>query len=350
MQKKKRKAFISAMALVLVLLMVISIVLTVMSPLTAGAVTQSEIDALEAQKQEILDEKSELQTQIDDLETEQATYLEQKAMLDEQNELNRQEIEIINEMIVLYNDLVLKKAQEVKEAKQIEEAQAERLRVRMRAMEESGTISYLSILFKANTFSDLLSRIDFINEIMEYDNWLEDSYIAARENVQKVKAEYEETLQEKEEKQDELLEKKAELEKQITAATEMINALQEDIDEFTVAFDENEAAEFELQAQIDEMISELQAQEAAAAAAAAAAGNNDYSGSAYGTGSYMWPVSTTVVVSSPYGYRIHPIFGTERFHAGIDICRLCRRQHICRGQRVYFNRDIQFVLWQLCCR
>ena len=30
-----------------------------------------------------------------------------------------------------------------------------------------------------------------------------------------------------------------------------------------------------------------------------------------------WPVNGRV--SSPYGYRIHPIFGTRKLHTGIDI-------------------------------
>ena len=196
--------------------------------------------------------------QIDDLAAQQNTYLERKAVLDEQNELNRQEIKLINEQIALYNQLVIKKAQEVKEAKKVEDEQAEKLRVRIRAMEESGSISYFSILFKANTFSDLLSRIDFIGEIMEYDKWLEDSYIAAREYVQKVKEEYTATLAEKEIKQDELFQKKLELEAQIEEATNMIKALEDDIEEYTAAYEENEAAEAALQADIDAMIAELQ--------------------------------------------------------------------------------------------
>ena len=33
----------------------------------------------------------------------------------------------------------------------------------------------------------------------------------------------------------------------------------------------------------------------------------------------MWPSNTTRLVTSPYGYRIHPVTGKSRFHAGIDI-------------------------------
>ena len=45
---------------------------------------------------------------------------------------------------------------------------------------------------------------------------------------------------------------------------------------------------------------------------------NPGGGPIYGSGSYIWPVDSTTI-SSDYGYRIHPIFNTERFHAGVDI-------------------------------
>lgn len=319
MTSKRKKTFVAVVAVVLALLMVFSVLVSVLAPLAAGAVSQSEIDRLEAQKQEIQDQKNEVQGQIDALEAEQAAYLERKAALDEQNELNRQEIELINEQIDLYNGLIERKAEEVEEAIQKEQEQAERYRTRIRAMEENGSYTYLSILFQAKSFSDLLSRIDFISEIMEYDSKLEDEYIAARENVEAVKAEYEETLARKEVVQEELLDKKEMLEKQITAATEMLAALEDDIAEFTKAYEENEAAEWELQSQIDSMIAELQRQEEAAKQAAQQQGNNNYVPPNYGSGTYMWPVTTTTYVSSPFGNRVHPIFGDVKFHSGIDI-------------------------------
>ena len=35
-------------------------------------------------------------------------------------------------------------------------------------MEENGAISYISVIFQANSFSDLLSRINDVGEIMQY--------------------------------------------------------------------------------------------------------------------------------------------------------------------------------------
>ncbi|WP_139738313.1 peptidoglycan DD-metalloendopeptidase family protein [Actinomyces wuliandei] len=38
-----------------------------------------------------------------------------------------------------------------------------------------------------------------------------------------------------------------------------------------------------------------------------------------GSGSIAHPISGSLVVASPYGYRVHPITGTSRLHAGVDL-------------------------------
>ncbi|MGI5935798.1 MAG: murein hydrolase activator EnvC family protein [Oscillospiraceae bacterium] len=310
---KKRKALVSVLSFLLALLLIGSVLVSVMG--SAQAVTRSEINALEEKKKSIAEQKSQLKSEIDSMKEEQATILEKKSALDAQNELTRQEIELINKQIELYDKLIEQKAAELEEAIAEEQAQMERYRTRMRAMEENGAMTYLAILFEAKSFSDLLARLDFISEIMEYDKRLEENLIAARKHVQEVKAEYEETQAEQEQARAELLEKKAQLEAEIEAAAQMIEDLEKDIEAYTAAFEENEAEEAKLQAEIDRLMEELRKQEEAAKQNPGGGGGG---GAVYGTGSYIWPTNATYI-SSEYGYRIHPIFGTERFHAGIDI-------------------------------
>jgi murein DD-endopeptidase MepM/ murein hydrolase activator NlpD len=38
-----------------------------------------------------------------------------------------------------------------------------------------------------------------------------------------------------------------------------------------------------------------------------------------GVGPFTWPCPSCNIVSSEYGYRVHPIYGTTKFHSGIDI-------------------------------
>ncbi len=362
---KARKRFITIVAIVLSLLMLFSVLISVLSSM-AGAVSQSDIDSLNEQKAALQSEQAVLESEIADLQSEQATVLEQKAALDERNELARQEIELINEQIDIYDQLIENKSDELEEAIAAQEEQTEKYQTRIRAMEEEGTVSYLAILFDATSFSDLLSRLDMIWEIMENDSQLEAEFIAASEHVAQVKAEYEETLAEQEVVQAELLARKADLEQQIEEAYELIAEIEADIESHQAEYLANEAAEEELDAEINALIAELEAQRQAEEAARQAeeaarqaeeaarqaeeaarqeqaqaqaqeegqqnSTDNTVTGdttpsSETTSGTFIWP-TTGYTISSSYGYRIHPIFGTQKFHAGIDIA-------VSSGQPIY---------------
>ena len=189
----RNKKLRSGICIFLAVLLLFTLVMGAIGSIGAAAVDQSDIDALERQKEEITAQKNSVSVQIAELQQKQATVLEQKAALDEQNELTRQQIELITEQIELYDDLIAEKEQELEEAIDREEYQKERFEERVRAMEENGSMSYVAFALQATSFTDLISRIDNISDIMESDKALEEKYIEARETVETVKAEYEET-------------------------------------------------------------------------------------------------------------------------------------------------------------
>lgn len=314
------KKFVSTLCLVLVVILLFGLLAGVLGGV-ASAVSQSEIDALESQRDEIRKKQSDVKEQLDSLKADMASALEQKAALDEQNELNRQDIELIDEQIKIYDGLITEKKIEVDKAKQAEERQYDRYRQRVRAMEENGNWSYISFIFKSDSFAELLSRVYDVLDIITRDQDIEKEYIAARENLQNIQAEYEQIQTQQEEKKAELEKEKAELESQIEAASAMIADLEGDIEVYTAFYEENEQLESAVQAKIDEKVAALKAEEAAKAAAAAAAQQSTYSASVgtKDTGYYYWPCQSSTTITSVFGYRIHPIFNTTKFHSGVDI-------------------------------
>ena len=311
----KSKKFVSVTCIVLVMVLLVTLVLSAIG--SSFAVSQSEINALKNQQAAINQQKNDLQSKIGNLEAEKTSAIEMKTVLDQQNELARQEIELINEQIDLYDKLIEQKEKELEEAKQQEAEQKAALRVRMRAMEENGEVTYFAILFRATDFSDLLSRLDFISEIMEHDKKLEDSYIAARENVEKVKAEYEETQTEQQATRVELEAKKAELEKQIEEAIKVITDLENDIAELEEEYEANAAQESAIRAELDKKIAQFEKeQEELRKQQLQQSGSTTV---VTGSGAFTWPTPGYTTISSPYGYRPHPIFGDQRFHSGVDI-------------------------------
>jgi len=316
--------------LILVALLVIGLLSSV-AP-RVFAVTQSEIDALQAQRDAIRSKQKDIQEQIDALRSEVASVIEKKSALDEQNELNRQDIELINQQIEIYDRLIEEKAQQVQVAVDEEEKQYAHYCSRVRTMEETNTWNYVSFLFEASSLTDFLGRLNDVIDIARNDRHVKDEYIAARKNVEQAKAEYEAFRLQQERKREELIEEREKLEEQIEVACAMIAELEQDIDAFTVAYEENEALENEVQSKIDQKVAELQKQKAAEEAArkaweesqrkAKAAAASTSSGGktvASGAGYYTWPVSSCTYITSKFGFRVHPIFGTTKYHSGVDI-------------------------------
>lgn len=270
----------------------------------ALAVSQAEIDALEEQRDALKAERESMQADIDALKNEQAGILEQKRALDEQNEVYRQELELIEEQVSLYTRLVDEKAAELEEATAAEEEQLATYKQHVRAMEENGKYTYLSIIFGSRSLSELMSNLDMIGEIMEADKRIYDQYTAAREKAEEIKAEYEVTLGQLSEKQDEYEAEKVELEAKIAEASAMIEQLEAEISTNYDLYLEVLAQEEALESDIQNKIAELERQEAAS--------------SITSTGSYIWPLPG-YSPGSAYGWRMHPIFNEMRFHAGEDI-------------------------------
>ena len=296
-RNKKLRAAAAFLALVI-------LALALMPAGPALAVSQSEIDALEEQRDELKAQREEMQAGIDELKNEQAGVLEQKRALDEQNEVYRQELELIEEQVSLYTRLVDEKAAELEKATADEAEQLAIYKQHVRAMEENGEYTYLSIIFGSKSLSQLMSNLDMIGEIMDADKRIYDQYTAAREDAEEIKAEYETTLSALADKQAEYEAEKADLEAKIAEANDMIAQLEEEINSNYDLYLEVLAQEEALESDIQSMIAEMERQEAA--------------NSITSTGTYIWPLPG-YSPGSAYGWRMHPIYHEMRFHAGEDI-------------------------------
>lgn len=273
----------------------------------AFAVKQSDLDWIEQQLETLSIQREESQAKVDELQNRQASVLEQKAALDERNQYTQKQIDMINEQLALMEDLVKQKEEDVKAAAAKEEEQLERYRMRVRAMEENSGQSILDIIVSSSNFSQALAAVDDMGAIMESDRELQEEYLAAREETQKAKAELEEAMEALEARRREFRLEKTRLEQEVREAYELIAGLQNDIDRAVEEYEINAAAEDEMIAYFDELSKQFaQEQEEALRSALA-------------NGTFIWPVPDCTLLTSRFGYRMHPILGYERFHAGVDI-------------------------------
>ena len=287
--------------------------------LTANAVTQSEIDALKAERDKITAQRVEKQAIVDRLEAEKASVVDRKQAMDERNTYTLQQMELNREEIELYDQMILEKELEVTDAETLEKNQLARYRSRIRAMEENGNLDLIAVILGSDNLSELMTAFDDIGEIMQSDKAIEKAYKAAKENTEQAKQEYEEVRLELTAKREELEQEQVELQADIDEATQLILDLEFDLENRQREYEEIMAAEDAANAVIDQLVAQLEAERKAAEEAANAAGGGGGGGTATATASFVWPVASYVYISSRFGLRVHPITGQTRSHTGIDI-------------------------------
>lgn len=318
------KKIVSVIAIVMAALMVISLVISVI-PISAYAVTEDDISAIQQQKKELSGRVSDCRQRLESLKSEQANVLQQRAAIMEENKLTQEQIDLVQEQIDIYTDMIAVKAEEVESARGREEQQLEKYRTRVRAMEESGGYNILAVVLQSDNLAELMTAVDDMGEIMESDRALEDQYIAAREETEEIKAEYEEIKAEYEEKQADLKAEQDELKKQMEEAEKLLAELAEEIEKAVEEYKAAEAAEAAAEAEISSIIAQYEAEKAQQQQPSydengnvvdnGGGGGNNISG----TGSLIWPVPCSMTVTSRYGNRTDPFTSETRYHAGIDI-------------------------------
>ena len=280
----------------------------------SGAI-QDELDGLNARRGEIQSRMDAIQAEIDSLDQEKTNALEKKLVLDEKNQAAREELDVLQEQIDIVDGMLASIQEDLEKARTKEEYQRRKWLGRVRAMEETSEVGYLDVLFEADSFSDLLTRLDMVGGVMEYDEGLEEAYIAARSDAEALEARAQAMYAQNQASREELEQKKAQLDADTAAACELIAVMESNIDEFT----EIMAQEAETRAGVDALIIEKEKElKAARAAEAAAQSGTVATGSADSGAWMMWP-SYTKYLTSPFGPRNHPISGQYKNHDGVDI-------------------------------
>lgn len=216
-------------------------------------------------------------------------------------------------------------------------------RIRIRDIYMHGQLSYLDVVLGAKDFNDFANRVDLLRRVIAADMDLITAIRQQRDEIQQVQQELESQRQKQSVLKENAAQKKAEIEQHKKEQQAILYKAETDKATAEEAYRELEASS----QSIGEMLRQRAAARAAAAAAAEAeaaaqqqaaassqadtgdtgdAGTSDDSGSTEpdysyqpvsGSGAFIWPVNG--VITSPYGYRTHPIFGTTIYHSGIDI-------------------------------
>lgn len=251
---------------------------------TSSSELQNQINQAEQQMQENRQELEEIEGNISTLENEQAE------IEGEIDELTMAIVELMASIELLEDDIEMLEQQiaqaqmDLEAAIAREEQQYEDTMVRLQAMYEKGEDSYLSILLETQSLSDLLTRLEYIQQLYDYDNRVLEEYQRTKQEVADLKEQLEIEESELQAAKDECELEKDELEG-------MVAELQLASDEYAVKIASAEELADKYAAQIRQQNAEIrqleqerqEAIEREEAEAAAAAGNNGGNSSGGGT-------------------------------------------------------------------
>lgn len=243
--------------------------------------------------------------------------------LDAKIQVTSAKISTLESEIVRLNKDIAENQEKLEEAQVNLSENTDALRMRLREMYKRGNVNYLEVILNSRDIEELLRNNEIISSIARADRELIEFI---QEQIDTIK-ETEERLQIDKAK---VSASKAAVENErqsyqaaVDAKNNYMKVLESNLDLYKAEFEKAQANWDSLDAEIvrlQKQISEQKkAEEAAARRATRVHSNITVSSGPRNGQSYTWPLPGHYSISSPFGYRVHPILGYSKFHSGIDI-------------------------------
>ena len=269
-----------------------AVYLMTLAPLAQAETLEEQRDAHIEKAEQAQKKKNEIESRIEGLSEEKRAVDEAadeatKAYKDAKKELDATEARIDeneDKLKVLNKDFAVKRDQLAK---------------RVRDIYINGQINYLDVLFGAKDFQDFFTRMDLLKRVIQQDYDLVQVVFAEKTAIETSQKELEKDKTAKEKLVASAADRKKEAEKKQAAKQAIIDKMETDRATQERIINENLAASKE----VEQMIRNSRYQPASPALS--------------GGGALNWPLGGPI--TSPFGWRVHPITGASRFHSGIDI-------------------------------
>lgn len=268
---------------------------------TSASSINSDINSVKDKLAELESKQNTLSNKLAAAKKEKKESLQTKQLLEEQIASMETEMEVLTDYIAS-----LSENEKVLEAR-IEELQSEyddayeKYCQRVRLNYERGNISYLEILLGAESFSDMLTRLDYVMAVTRYDSSLVEKMSASLEETKQSKETLEKAIEENKTATEKLKEKQSTYKTTISTLESTIASLDDNIDTYGEELAEFNRLEREFQSQLDALMDKQLA----------------YMGGDY----FIWPVPASSTMSSYFGWRTYRINGkvVTDYHDALDI-------------------------------
>ena len=321
----------------------------------------ASVSQLQKQSSAFKNQISSVQSQINSTKQQKASTQSEIQELDRQLASVQAEITQLNTKIQETTANLNKSQQELKEAIATREAHYNTLKKRIRVMYEYGNSGYLEALLSSDNFSDFITRLEYTNKLVEYDNKVLKDYTHSEEVIATNVKTIAKDKKQIEDMKAEQAKKQQILDNNIARKNQIVKQLDSNQSTYEAQIADLQQQDANVQALIQKAEAEAKAREAAAAkakadaaakakAAQAAKAKSSSSSStksstksrssSYNTGSsntsggsssatvyssngkhYQYPIPAYngYKPNSGYGYRSSPIAGGTEFHTGVDL-------------------------------
>ncbi len=312
-------------------LLLLALMLSVTVPVCAASSQEirDEINVLEAQQAELEKALAEWEGKLGETLAETEQMVAQKQILDQQVSLLKQDLLLKDRQIQAHVALIATKQEDLEQAQQRLSALNEKYRLRIRAMEEAGELSYWAVLFEASDMIDFLDRLQLIQEIASADRKHLQELREAAQQVALAQQQLNEELADLEQEKQALLAQQGHLEIKQADSAQLLQELLAKGEEYEALLQEGENVK-------DALLEEIAKKETEFDEAAYQEWLSTQKPDTIGSGGWITPVKS-YYLSSPFGMRMHPILGYERMHNGVDMA--CPA-----GTEIYASRGGQVII------
>ena len=326
-----------------------------------GVADAASVSQLQKQSSAFKNQISSVQSQINSTKQQKASTQSEIQELDRQLASVQAEITQLNTKIQETTANLNKSQQELKEAIATREAHYNTLKKRIRVMYEYGNSGYLEALLSSDNFSDFITRLEYTNKLVEYDNKVLKDYTHSEEVIATNVKTIAKDKKQIEDMKAEQAKKQQILDNNIARKNQIVKQLDSNQSTYEAQIADLQQQDANVQALIQKAEAEAKAREAAAAKAKADAAakakaaqaakaksssssstksSTNSRSSSYNTGSsntsggsssatvyssngkhYQYPIPAYngYKPNSGYGYRSSPIAGGTEFHTGVDL-------------------------------
>lgn len=311
MKKKTQRIIVIVVTAALLL----SVMVPVLSVFARASVTKGDIQSIKNELSDIQAQKKAAEEKLASIRNDLSQAEAQVELIQNQVLLCEQEINASQAMLDEYDRQIADKEVEIQGLEEKEEAQYQEFYQQVRWMEETGGVNYISILFEANSFADMLDYAILIGDIMDYSNRIIEDLEATQRELDMARQALESDRADQALVQQELENRKAELETKRAEAQTLLSQIAASESEY--AAEAKKLADSE--AQINKELKDAERKYAAQLAALAAQQQANGVTINATSGDWYWPLPGRYKISSLFGSRVDPINGRRDNHTGTDI-------------------------------